>query len=63
MSGCYEYKMKSGVQKDLELKLLRAFCLPKELVKRLVLKWHSTERDMLNLSAVPYKGSYRSGYG
>jgi hypothetical protein len=57
MAGCYVYEMNRGVQNELELNLLRAFCLQKELGRSLELKWHATEREVLKFSGVPYRGS------
>jgi len=47
MADCYEYEMNNDVQQVLELNLLRAICLQKELGKSLELKWHATERELL----------------
>jgi len=58
MSDCYENEMNNDVQQDLELNLLRAICLQKELGKRLELKCQATEREMLKLGAVRYRVCY-----
>ena len=63
MAVCYEYEMNSVVQQDLERNLLRAFCLPKELGKRLEVEWHTTEWEMLKFRSVRYRGSYSSVRG
>jgi hypothetical protein len=55
MTDCYEYEMNNDVQQELELNLLRAFCLQKELGKILELKEEATEREMLKLGAVRYR--------
>ena len=52
MADRYENEMNNDVQQDLELNLLRAICLQKELGKSLEMKWHATEREMSKLGAV-----------
>ena len=63
MADCYENEMNNDVQQDLELNLLRAFCLQKELGKSLEVKCHATEREMLKLGAVRYRVWYSSVCG
>jgi len=63
MADCYENEMNNDVQQDLELNLLRAICLQKELGKSLEMKWHATEREMSKLGAVRYRVGYSSVCG
>ena len=63
MADCYEYEMNNDVQEDLELNLLRAICIQKELGKTLELKCQATEREMLKFGAVRYRVGYSSVCG